>query len=118
MIVQNRCIETWFLGNDVAFAGAPTGEPLRSYVGFHDVRQRDPEAMSRFPGFDSHASFHLTYLKAFAADKGWTYSKRRPGKVLDKSFLEQLVSRTRARPDQLATFQEFLRLCRNDAAAT
>jgi hypothetical protein len=43
VIVQNKCIETWFLGNAKIFKRNPQSLELRNYVDFYNVAKQDPE---------------------------------------------------------------------------
>ena len=58
IVVQNRSIETWFLGNRVVFPRNPTGRRFREFVQFYDVSGNDPEAMGVMAGYANHAEFH------------------------------------------------------------
>ena len=42
VITQNRCIETWFLGNKKIFKNNPQSDELASYVKFYNVKENDP----------------------------------------------------------------------------
>ncbi len=55
IIVQNRCIETWLLGNRNVFQRNPTTRELIEYIKFFNVFTADPELMASpqyFPGND------------------------------------------------------------------
>lgn len=111
IIVQNRCIETWFLGNRKALTRAPQSAALRRYIDFHDVSQVDPEQMGCYPGFRNHADYHGAYLREMLWERGVSYTKEYPRHVTDVAYLEQLLLRTRDCPDDLRSLQTFLRLC-------
>jgi hypothetical protein len=111
VIVQNRCIETWFLGNRKVVSRTPQSEVLRRYLAFFDIRKEDPEQMGVFKGFVSHASFHGKFLEEVFAERGIRYSKTRPGHVMDAAYLDELLYRVRGQPRDLPTFQQFLELC-------
>lgn len=58
IIVQNRCIETWLLGNKKIFdSRQPLELPLASYVNYYDVSQHNPEKMGNYE-MRNHADFH------------------------------------------------------------
>lgn len=95
IIVQNCCVETWFLGHAKMMRRNPSSAVLAEYKRFHDVREEDPELMGAFPGFATRADFHLKYLQEMLLEQNpeLRYSKTRPGKVLDKDYLDALRER-------------------------
>lgn len=111
IIVQNRCIETWFLGNRKVFLRNPQTQPLLNYTRYYDVSNNDPENMGKYKGFATHAKFHQAYLKAIFRARRISYTKRNPGDVLKEEYLEQLRQRLRDKPGQLPTLGQFLQLC-------
>jgi hypothetical protein len=113
IIVQNRSIETWFLGNRAVFSRNPSGTRFRPFLEFYDVSRDDPEAMGFMDGYTNHAEFHYEYLREMFSERGIAYTKRNPGHVTDEAYLNQLVARVQDCGGQLATFQTFLNLCRN-----
>ena len=110
VIVQNRCFETWFLGNRKALTRAPEGR-LRSFVDFYDVSQRDPEAMGCHPDFGRHADFHYEYVREMLDARGVKFTKEFPRHVGDPAYLGQLIGRCQERPGDLGSLQTFLRFC-------
>lgn len=119
IVVQNRCIETWFLGNRKMLSRAPQGRELVKYVAFYDVGEHDPEAMGIFPGFSTHADFHGSYLREMFAERvGARYSKVSPGPVLEATYLEELIGRVAAHADHLKSLQAFLSFCDRIRAST
>ena len=111
VIVQNRCIETWFLGNRRVVARNPQSQALQSYLNYYDVRLNDPEAMGCHGDFNTHSQFHLQYLKEVFREKNLSYTKTRPGHVLERAFLNELQGRVRGSPTDLASLQVFLDFC-------
>lgn len=111
IIVQNRCVETWLLGNRAILPRQPQDAVLRSYIDFYDVRASDPEGMGVAPGFDLHAEFHLAYLKAVFVERNIHYSKNNPGSAGDESHLQQLRLRTQQQPQALRSLQTLFELC-------
>ena len=100
VIVQNRCIETWLLGNKTVFRRNPHSTELRGYIEFYDVSENDPERMPKPPNHgESTADFHLNYLKLVLRERGLTYTKQRPGDVLERH------------PDRLPTLKRFFDFC-------
>lgn len=110
-IVQNCCIETWFLGNRRVFTRHPLDESLRSYINHYYVSMDDPERMPKFRGFSTKSQFHCDYLKRMLAEKEIRYSKRNPGPVSDPAYLKQLLQRVNEEPGHLKSFQVLAREC-------
>lgn len=111
VVVQNRCLETWFLGNRKIVSRSPQSRPLGQYLAFFDVSRDDPEQMGIYPGFIGHASFHGKYLEEIFSERGIRYSKTRPGHVTEKPYLDELIRRIQDHNRHLRTFQQFLQLC-------
>lgn len=109
IIVQNRCIETWFLGNTKLFKKNPNSEILRDYIRFYDVSKNDPEQMGKI-GETQHAQFHHEYLQELFVERNLSYSKNNPKEVVQAYFLAELVKRA-AKTKHLQTFQSFLDFC-------
>jgi hypothetical protein len=115
ILVQNCCIETWFLGHE-AFARAGTqARAIVDYRRFYDVSERDPEQMPA-KGGALRADFHLDYLQAMLAEHQQPYSKKNPGIVLDPSYFDALHKRC-ARTGHLPSFQALLDALRAAGAA-
>ena len=96
VIVQNCCIETWFLGNRKAMKRNPQSEKLRSWKTFFDVSQDDPEEMPRHEDHRTRAQFHLAYLREMLREHGrerLVYKKNSPGSVLERHYLNALYER-------------------------
>lgn len=112
VIVQNRCIETWFLGNRAFIPQSSTKSELQAYLNFFDVSANDPELMPAYPGITPAVRFHHTYFsRLHEATTKKPYSKRNPQFVIQKDFLDQLISRTADHPDHLQSFQDFFAFC-------
>lgn len=114
LIIQNRCIETWFLGNRKIYARNPQTTPLLDYTRFYDVSVNCPELMGKYElhkDYNTHAQFHNEYLKKMFEAKNISYSKNRPGDVLQQFYLNELLQRIKERPQHLPTFNEFIQFC-------
>jgi len=111
IIVQNRCFESWFLGNSKVYPRNPQDESLKQYCKFYNVSIEDPEMMPGFQGFNSISQFHADYLKRMLKEKRINYSKRNPGTVGEYHYLKALQKRVKDTPDHLKTLQEFFRFC-------
>jgi len=44
----------------------------------YNVAEKDPEVMEKYQGFNTHAQFHESYLKALFAAKNLSYSPKKP----------------------------------------
>ena len=111
IIVQNRCIETWLLGNKRIFdSRQPLGQPLLDYVNYYDVSQNNPEDMGKYE-MKNHADFHYEYLREIFRSRNTTYSKKFPNDAQEKFYFEELQKRVRDKPEDLKTFQSFLEFC-------
>jgi hypothetical protein len=108
VIIQNRCIETWLLGNRRILTRQPESQELREYLAHYDVGARDPEKMSPPADFNTHAQFHSAYLRAVFRERNLSYSKSRPGHAGDQAYLEELMRRVSDCPTHLATLRDFL----------
>lgn len=114
IIIQNRCIETWLLGNRAIFNHIINNitspkPPLSDYLKYYDVVKNDPELM----GFDqtiasNHATFHYKYLKAILGEK---YTKKRPRIAQEESYFRELMLRVNDQSDHLKSFQSLIEFC-------
>jgi hypothetical protein len=110
IIVQNKCIETWFLGNRKAYSRKPQSSELRKYINFYNVRSNDPELMSKMENFHTCAQFHEVYLSEMLLEKNIRYTKRNPNGVIEKHYLEELIDR-QEKTNHLVTFKDFIDFC-------
>jgi hypothetical protein len=115
LIIQNRCIETWLLGNQnfvlTQAANIPLkySEPFLTYKNHYDVRNQDPELMGIYNGRSTtHAQFHEEYLKSVFKARELAYSKGNPKVVGEKFYLDELIKRIKFQPNHLNSFQYFL----------
>lgn len=110
VIVQNRCMETWLLGNRKVFQRNPSDATLRSYLAHFDVSQGDPEQMPKLVSDVTHAAFHLDYLKRTMQERNMEYTKVSPNAVTTSDYLDQLILRTQE-TNHLPTLKDFLDFC-------
>ena len=110
VIAQNRCIESWFLGNRAVFPRNPHDRDLRGHIAFYDVSEQCPEAMGCRDGFPTHAGFHHDYLVRVLGERNLRYTKHFPGTVQERYYLEELIARSEA-TGHLRTFRTFVELC-------
>lgn len=112
LVIQNRCVETWLLGNRRVFSRNPTDEKLAKCTRFYNVFRDDPEEMTKPNDFEeSYSVFHYQYLKAMLAQRHMRYSKKNPGEAVKASYLDSLKERLAETPGHLATLRTFLQLC-------
>ncbi len=111
VVVQNRCIETWLLGNRKLIKRNPQCKTLRNYLNHYDAAPRDPERMPVCTGFNTHSQFHFDYLRLAFRERGLAYTKARPGEAGEQHYFEELKRRVVDSPGDLATFADFVRLC-------
>ncbi|MBF0344266.1 MAG: hypothetical protein HQL06_08545 [Nitrospirae bacterium] len=99
VVIQNRCIETWFLGNRKICPRNPKEDTFRGYLRHYDVSIDDPELMPKPKlklnnvRFETHAQFHCAYLKAMLREKDIRYSKETPFEVTANHYIERLIER-------------------------
>jgi hypothetical protein len=111
IIIQNKCIETWLLGNAKIFKRNPQDSELKAYIEFYNVSKQDPELMENIGDYPTTAQFHEDYLKALLATRNIQYTKHNPRGVTEPSYLAQLVQRTQ-KTTHLASFANFLEFCK------
>lgn len=111
IIVQNKCLETWFLANPKIFKKNPTSLFLRDCVEFYNVKKDDPELMEKLPQFENSTSvFHSSYLHELLAEKNISYSKNNPQGVIEEYFLNELILRNK-KTNHIQSFQYFIEFC-------
>lgn len=110
IIPQNRCIETWFLGNKKIFKANPQNTDLVSYIQFYDVKENDPEKMGVYNGFNTHSQFHADYCTEFLRERNIKYSKNFPNGVIELDYLQSLIQRE-SDTAHLESFNNFIKFC-------
>jgi hypothetical protein len=116
IILQNRTIETWLLGNRKIITAAPQSKEFIEDFNFYDVSTLDPEAMPKHESFENHAQWHHHYLKhAFKEKVVLNYSKTDPGHASEDTYLEQLVRRLET--GHIATFAQLVQMCNRYSAS-
>lgn len=109
IIVQHPCIETWFLGNNVAIPTNPTLPEACECKAFYDVRRNDPELLKKPEKFSgSVAAYHHHFLNYSLKDRsnGVGYSKSHPGQTITRRYWNRLVLRVNNTPH----IQSFLQI--------
>lgn len=116
IIIQNRCIETWFLGNAKIYKQNPDDELLRAYLRFYDIGNNDPELMLKPNQFsNSIAQFHAEYLRLFLQERNVFYTKEYPREVVEKYYFDELKKRfeTTGHIASFGSFVDFVNNCLN-----
>lgn len=111
IIVQNKCFETWFLGNTKIFKKNPKSSYLVNCISHYNVKLNDPELMDKPLDFEqTTAIFHSSYLQEILTERKVDYSKKNPKEVTEKYFLEELIKRN-LKTNHLQSFKEFIDFC-------
>lgn len=110
IIVQNKCIETWFLGNRNVYSRQPHSQKLLSFNNFYNVRSDDPELMGNFTGYDTTAQFHQIYLSEMLLERNIRYTKKNPNEVVEEYYLNELINRASS-TNHLSSFKTFIDFC-------
>ena len=111
IIVQNKCFETWFLGNPKIFKSNPRSEFLKECVTFYNIKVNDPELMGKINGYENTVSdFHTTYLRNMLAERNVNYSKNNPNEVIEKYYLNELIKRNKS-TNHIPSFKYFIDFC-------
>lgn len=109
IIVQNKCIETWFLGNKRVYSRQPLSQELRRYTSFYNVQENDPELMGSIDE-TTCAQFHEVYLSEMLREKNIRYTKKNPNGVIEKYYLIEIIKR-QTETNHLLSFKDFLDFC-------
>jgi hypothetical protein len=110
IVIQNRCMETWFLGNSKIYSRQPQSALLLEYTRYYNVSDNCPESMGKHD-YGVHAHFHEAYLKELLAAKNMQYSKTKPRDVQEEYYLKELQNRADRQAEHLPTFQYFIKFC-------
>jgi hypothetical protein len=112
IIVQNKCLETWFLANPKIFKKNPNSDFLKECIEFYNVKKDDPELMGKLSDFEGSTSiFHFEYFKELLLEKAKVhYSKNNPKEVVEEYFLRELMLRSQ-KTNHITSFQHFIQFC-------
>jgi Domain of unknown function (DUF4276) len=114
IIVQNRCIETWFLGNKKMYSTNPNDERLISFSRYFNVKKKDPEQMGNYRPEYTHQDFHLQYLRAMLREKRKTYRKEDiVNTVATDEYIQELEKRIQGKENHLYSLADFIAFCKN-----
>ena len=108
VIVQRKCMETWFMGNRTVYSRSPSSEFL-SFSRHYDVSKFDPELMEKPQDFIASSSvYHYEYLRKMLLEKRIRYSKKSPNEVTQEYYLVELKKRILDTPEHLTTLRSLL----------
>jgi len=110
IIIQNVCIETWFLGNRKVFKENPQNDKLSDYIKFYNIKENDAENMGNNGKFNTIAQFHEDYLRLLLNERNMCYSKGKTDDVASKNYFDELVKRTET-TKHLQSFKVFIDFC-------
>ncbi len=111
IIVQNKCFETWFLGNPKIFKSNPESNFLGDCIKHYNVKTEDPELMEKPTDFEqTTAIFHSAYLQEILAERKIRYSKKNPQEVTENYFLQELIKRNE-KTNHIQSFRYFIDFC-------
>jgi len=108
-VVQNICIETWFLGNRKIVKKVPESLLLRGFLDYYNVTEEDPEVMDRMPIYRNKAHFHYLYFKEILKEHKLFYKKSQPKIVMERTFFNELEKRVKD-TDHLPTLKRLITL--------
>ncbi|TDD76928.1 hypothetical protein [Flavobacterium caseinilyticum] len=109
-VVQNVCVETWFLGNRKIVKKNPDGTLLKEFKIFYDVSTNDPEELDLMKGFRNKAHFHYSYFREILKEHyNLVYKKSQPKVVLEKTFFDELEIRI-TETNHLSSFKQLITL--------
>jgi hypothetical protein len=114
IIVQNRTIESWLLGNPRIYKRNPTKSTiLKELIAFYNVATHDPELMLKEEDFEgSIGDYHFLYLREYLLERNISYSKEYPREVTEEYYLNELIKRNTS-TSHLASFKYFLDFCKD-----
>ena len=108
-VVQNVCIETWFLGNRKIVKKIPEGLLLRKFITHYNVVVENPEVMDKLQGYRNKAHFHYSYFREILKEHNLSYRKSRPTIAMERSFFDELEKRV-TDTNHLLSFKQLLDL--------
>lgn len=114
IIVQNKTIESWLLGNPKIYKRNPTkSKYLKQLLVFYNVSLNDPELMLKESEFEgSIGDFHFMYLREYLLERNIAYTKEHPREVTQEYYLKELIRRN-ADTSHLSSFRFFLDFCQS-----
>lgn len=110
IIVQDKCIETWCLGNSRLCGENSRHSGFQECLNYYNVRELDPELMDRpisQEDFNTSAQYHEYYLKQMFINKSIKYRKGKVDVIGQHTYLDSLISRTEL-TSHIRSFRHFI----------
>jgi len=96
IVLQNKCFETWCLGNRDLIAEDSTDD-IFDFLEYFDVRYLDPEDMPRdesLKGCNTVQQYHFYFLRKLFKRRGWIYNKAsRTNKAYQPEYIRGIIRR-------------------------
>lgn len=110
-IIQNKCIETWFLGNSLAFPMENYTDKFKPYARHYNVSTNDPEYMD---SADSRSIGNYTkdYLRSMLNESEKSYSVSNVSAVTQPEYIKEMDKRCKVTGhiNSFNSFLQFLKL--------
>jgi hypothetical protein len=108
VVVQNRCFESWALGNRRVCTKNTQNPLLRQFRAYHDVLHEDPELMGTIDSEKwNRAQFAYKYLALLLQEKQAVYTKSNPRYLASAKYFDALQRRVQE-TSHIATFADFI----------
>lgn len=92
IVIQNNCIESWFMGNKKINIQNAQNPELITYRDYHNVNILDPEDLMSID-HRTIGHFSYRYFQLMVREKGLHYTKRSPGCINNLGFLNGIIER-------------------------
>lgn len=118
ILVQNICIETWFLGNKKIVTRNTENKELAALLKHFNVADSDPEKMKKTKKYiGSNSQYHAFLLEKLFQEKKIKYTKKDCKDVLNKTYLDELIKRSKD-TQHIQSFQKFIDFCKIVSSST
>ena len=114
IIVQQVCIETWFIGHTEHFMTAKNcgDKGIKAFMSEYEADNNDPEMMlnNRSSTIHSIGAYHSTFLKKMlkGANNSWRYGKSTAHNLINLPYLQRLEQRLIDTPTHLQAFSNMI----------
>jgi hypothetical protein len=118
IIIQQVCIETWFMGHTEHFKKAKMGHDrgVLQILNEYDIENDDPEFMpSTNPNIHPIGIYHSMYLKTMlrGANRSWHYRKSTALTIINIPYFQRLEQRLTETPKHLNSFADMVNFLKN-----
>lgn len=116
IIIQQACIETWFIGHTDHFKTAKIcrDKGILATLNDYDVEHNDPELM---PSTTIHSIgvYHSVYLKKMlkGVNRSWNYGKSTAHTLINIPYFQRLEQRLTETPTHLNSFADMVGFLKN-----